>query len=217
MKKITLLLAFVFTIFTIGCSCSYNSIEGNGHEVTKVVDVSSFSKIDASHAFDIKVVVGENQKVSISTDENLLEYIEVFVKNNTLYVQTKDNTNFDGDVEVYISVENLTKIDLSGACKIDIKDIDSYDFSVDVSGACKGKLSGKVETLNLDLSGATKLNTVDLISKDVNIDMSGASKLDIYCENNLSIDASGACKIYVYGDPKSTKTDLSGASSINYK
>mgnify|MGYP001373339814 CR=1 FL=1 len=106
---------------------------------------------------------------------------------------------------------------MSGACKIDVKNIDTKNFTVDVSGACNGNFSGTVNNLNLDLSGATKINTVDLKCTNANVDLSGASKLDVFCENELIIDASGASKVYVHGDPNSTKTDLSGASSISYK
>ncbi len=102
MKKLALLLMLTFTVVTIGCSCSYNAIKGNGNEVTKEINVSDFSKIDASHAFDIEVVVGRNRDVKIETDENLMKYIEVFVENNTLYLQVESNINFKGDVKAYI-------------------------------------------------------------------------------------------------------------------
>ena len=217
MKKIIQLFLLTFAIFTIGCSCSYNSIHGNGNEITKTFNVDEFEFIDASNAFEIEVLVGESQSVKVSTDENIMEYVKVFVKGNKLYLGMESGHSYNENVKATISVESLKGIDLSGACKIDVKHIDATQFNVDVSGACKGKLSGKVTNLNMDLSGATKLNTVDLIAQNLNIDMSGASKLDVHCENELKVEASGASKINVYGDPKSSKTDFSGASSISYK
>lgn len=218
MKKSIIFFLLTLSIITVGCNGAFHStVEGNGNTTTKSFNVSEFANIDASSAFDIDVIVGESQSVKIETDENLMKYVEVFVKNNTLYLKLENNTNINGDMEVSISVETLKNVDLSGACKINIENIKTDDFTMDVSGACKGTLSGKVENLSLDLSGATKLNTVDLKTQNLNIDMSGASKLEVHCENSLTVDASGASKIIVFGDPKTTKTDFSGASSVKFK
>ena len=218
MKKIIVLLVAIFSVTIIGCSCSFHStVEGNGNLTTKSYDVSEFTKIDASHSFEIEVVVGKSQSVKIETDENLLKYVKVLVENNTLYLDLTNNVNLDGDVKAVIFVKSLNNVDLSGACKINVEDINTENFNMDISGACKGTLSGTVENLNLDLSGATKLNTVKLIAKNLIVDMSGASKLEVYCENSLSVDGSGASKITVYGNPKKIKTDFSGVSSVNFK
>ena len=217
MKRSIVFFLLVFSLIAIACNGSfYSTVEGNGNITTKSFDVSEFTSIDASSAFEIDVAVGESQSVEIKTDENLIKYVKVFVKNNTLYLETKNNVNIDGNLKAIISVNSLNGVDLSGACKINVENIKSENFRVDVSGACKGSLSGKVENLNLDLSGATKFNTVDLKAKNLNIDISGASKLDVFCENALTVDASGASKIIVYGDPQKTKTDISGASSIEF-
>ncbi len=217
MKKSIIFFLLTFSIITIGCNSSFHTVEGNGNSTTKSFNVSEFTKIDASSAFEIDVQVGESQSVKIETDENLMKYVEVSVKNNTLFLELENSTNLDGDMKAVISVESLKSIDLSGACKINVDDIDSDDFTVDVSGACKGVFSGNVKNLNLELSGASKLNTVELKAENLNIDLSGASKLDVHCENSLIIDASGASKVTVYGDPKTTKTDFSGASSVKFK
>ena len=218
MKKSIILLLLTFSIATIGCNGAFNpSVEGNGDEKTKSYTVDDFAAIDASSAFEIDVIVGQSQSVEIKMDENILEYVKVFVKNNTLFLELENNVNINGNMKAIISVESLHGVDLSGACKINVENIKTDNFTVDVSGACKGNFSGVVENLNLDLSGATKLNTVELKAKNLNIDMSGASKLEVYCENSLKVDASGASKIIVYGDPKETKTDFSGASSVKFK
>ncbi len=217
-RSIVLLLSFILVMIFTSCNGAFfPAIEGNGNRVTKSYDVSEFSSIDASHAFIIEVVVGETQSVKVETDDNLLEHVKIFVRQNTLHLDTKNNTNLEGDIKVIISAESLSGVDLSGACKIDIENIASKNFTVDVSGACKGVFSGTVKNLNLDLSGATKLNTVELKAENLNADMSGASNLKVYCSNTLNVDGSGASKITVYGNPKTVKTDFSGASSINFK
>ena len=126
MKKFTIFTLLFFSLITIGCNGSYHNINGSGNTISKTFDVSEFTNIDASHAFKIDVVVGSIQSVRIETDNNLMEYIEVYVKNNTLYLDHKNSVNLDGEVKAIISVESLKGIDLSGACKIDIKNYIMY-------------------------------------------------------------------------------------------
>jgi CxxC motif-containing protein len=218
MKKLLSLLLILISFSVIGSSCTtYSKIEGNGNSRNKNYDFEKFDAIDASSAFVIDVEVGEEQSVSIKTDDNLLKYVNVFVENNTLYLEIKNNVCISGKIYADISLEKLNNIDLSGACKINVVGVNSNRFSIDMSGACKGTLSGKTEELTIDLSGATKIDCSELIAKNVDLDVSGASKCKIYSSNSLFVDASGASKITVLGNPPILKSDISGASSIKSK
>jgi len=218
MKKSLLFSSLLLALSFIGCNGAfYSSIIGNGNSIEKEFSVSEFSKVDASHAFEVKISVGEKTSVKIETDENLLKYVKVYVKNNTLYLDVENNVNVNGNMRAIISTPNLNEVDLSGACKIDVVGIESNTFSIDMSGACKGTFSGSTEILDIDLSGATKINSVELKAKNVTLDVSGASKCSVYSSESLFIEASGASKIVIYGDPSKIETDLSGASSITSK
>ena len=218
MNKVLLFISLLLTLILIGCSGAfYSSVKGNGNSIEKVFSVSEFSEVDVSHAFTVKISVGDETSVKIETDENLMKYVEVYVTNNTLYLDVKNNMNVNGDMRAIISTPNLTGVDLSGASKIEVDGIESNTFSIAMSGACKGTFSGTSEKVDIDLSGATKVNSIELKAKDVTIDVSGASKCSVYSSESLFVDASGASKIVIYGDPSNIETDLSGASSITSK
>ena len=122
MKRSIILFLLLISILTIGCNGAFNcSVEGNGNETTKTFMVSDFSNIDASSAFEIDVKVGESQSVKIRTDENLLEYVKVFVKDNTLHLELENSVSINGNMKAIISVETLNSLDLSGACKINVE------------------------------------------------------------------------------------------------
>jgi hypothetical protein len=214
MKKLGLLFLLLFAISTIGCSYANNSIKGNGNETSKNFEVSNFSAVDASHAYEIELSVGNETSVKIETDENLMKYVAVSVKNNTLYIGIENNLNIRGKMKAYITTPNLNGISLSGACKINADGINSENFAIEFSGACSGNVSGKSNNVNVDLSGASKLNASELKSSNVKVDVSGASKCDIFSDNSLFVDASGASFVKVFGNPKDLKSDLSGASKV---
>lgn len=218
MKKTLLFILLLSTLSLLSCNGVYHSsVVGNGDTIKKKISATEFSTVDASHAFDITISVGNETSVSVEADENILKYVEAYVKNKTLYLGIENNINIHGNIRAIISTPELNKVDLSGACKINVDGINTDKFVVDMSGACKGTFSGKTDKLYIDLSGATKINTADLIAKDVKIDVSGASKCYTYSSNSIFADASGASKIIIYGDPLKVKTDISGASSINFK
>ena len=216
MKKSILFFLLLFALPLIGCNSTFHStIEGNGNSIEKNFSVNEFSVVDVSHAFTVEVTVGDETSVKIGTDENLMEYVEVYVKENTLFIEVKDNMNIHGKMKATISTPNLNGVDASGACKINVEGIESSKFSIDMSGACKGTFSGNTEKLNIELSGATKLNTSDLKAVDVSVDVSGASKCSVYSSESMVADASGASKVVIYGDPPKVETDVSGAGSIS--
>jgi len=215
MKKTILLITMLLTLPMIGCNGAFHSsAEGDGNLIEKNFSVDEFSLVDASHAYNIKITVGDETSVKIETDENLMKYVKVYVKNNTLYLDIENNVNINGTMRAIISTPSLNGVDLSGACKIDVEGIKTNKFSIDMSGACKGTFAGSTEKLSIDLSGATKVNTEDLKAVDAIVDVSGASKCSVFSSSSLSADASGASKIVIYGDPPKVKTDISGASSI---
>ncbi len=215
MKKTILFISLLFALSLFGCNGAFqSSVEGDGNSIEKNFSVAEFSVVDVSHAFTVEITVGDETSVKIETDENLMKYVEVYVKNNTLYIGVENNVNIDGRMKAIISTPKLNGVDLSGACKIDVEGIESNKFSIDMSGACKGTFSGNTKKLDIDLSGATKLNTADLKAVDVTVDVSGASKCSVYSSSSLFADASGASKIVIYGDPPKVETDVSGASSI---
>ncbi|MCF6271038.1 MAG: DUF2807 domain-containing protein [Melioribacteraceae bacterium] len=218
MKNTLLFISLLLILALVGCNGTFfSSVKGNGNLIEKEFSVNEFSKVDVSHAFTVKISVGEETSVKIETDENLMKYVEVQVKNNTLYLDLKNNVNVNGDIRAIITTPYLNEVDLSGASKIEVDGIESNTFSISMSGACKGNFSGNTEMLDIDLSGATKINSVELKAKDVTLDVSGASKCSVFSSNSLSVDASGASKIVIYGDPSKIETDLSGASSITSK
>ena len=216
MKKTILFISLLLTVSLLGCNGAFHStVKGNGNSIEKNFSVDEFSKVDASHAYEVKITVGDETSVKIETDENLMKYVEVYVKNNTLYLNVENNVNIQGKMKAIISTPSLNRVDLSGACKIEVVGIESNKFSIDMSGACKGIFSGSTEILDIDLSGATKINTSELKAANVTVDASGASKCSVYSSESLSVDASGASKIVIYGDPPKVETDLSGASSVS--
>lgn len=217
MKKL-LVIIFLFQLTAIyGCMMKNGKDIQEGDRVNRTYEVTNFTNLDVSHAFEVDIKVGPEVSLKITAGENIHPYIIVENKENTLVLSIKSGLNNVGDIKAEVTVPNLKSVDASGACKIYVDGISTESFELDMSGACSGKLYGKVNKLEIDLSGATNLDAKDLIAEQVEVDISGASNTKVYASQSIEAEASGASNITLFGDPEKVETDLSGASNLKSK
>lgn len=233
-----LFIAFVSAF--ILSSCHYvlgERISGNGNITTKQQNVGSFNAVDVGGAIEVHVKQDAAQSVKIETDENLVQYIEVYTEGNTLKIHPRNGINLDPsrDVIIYVSapafkaigVSGASKIigdnaisgndgltiDASGASKIMIE-LDGGSVGGDVSGASSINLKGQVSKVDFQASGASHINAFDLVADEAIADVSGASSMEITANKNLKAEASGASHVRYKGSAN-VNSNTSGASSVN--
>lgn len=221
-------------------SCHYimgERIRGNGHITTRNENVGSFNSIEVGGAIEVHIKQESTESVKIETDENLMEFIDVFTDGNTLIIRTKHGYNLDPSREVVayvsapafrgigvsgasqivgdnaISVNNELNLGASGASKI-ILEVSGGNLKGDISGASNLNLKGQVAKLDMQASGASHVKAYDLIADDAYFDCSGASSAEITANKNLRVEASGASHIRYKGNA-SVSQNTSGASSIS--
>jgi phage shock protein PspC (stress-responsive transcriptional regulator) len=211
--------------------------EYRGNVETRTLQVSGFTKIDASSAYRVNIAPGKDYAVQVVGHTRDLDDSKMSVENGTLKLNQKgkicffcwndaitvtittpalDSIKGSGAVDYTVGSFSGTdfNIDLSGASKASIESLTENSTMVELSGASSATLSGKSKTLNLDLSGASKFNGSNLVVDDATVDASGASHAEINATKTLSADASGASSIVYKGNPKIDKQDESGSSRI---
>lgn len=208
---------FILLVSMTLVSCKLTGIKGNGDLISEIRTIDDFDNIDISGSFDVKIQVGESLKLEIIAESNLMKYIKTKVKNNTLYILTKENLRPRSDLNILISVPNLESIECSGVNDVIAQGINTDKFDIDLSGAASINISGKSNRLFIDVSGAADLLAKELITQDVRIDVSGAANAEVYASNSCDADVSGAGYIELYGDAKDVNMNISGAGSLERK
>lgn len=233
-----LFIAFI-SVF-IFSSCQYfggERIRGNGHITSRQENVGSFNGIDVGGAINVRIKQDQSQSVKIETDENLMEFLEVFTDGSTLVIRTRQGYNLDPSREIVayvsapvfksigvsgaskifgdnaISVNNELNLDASGASKIMLELIGG-NVTGDVSGASGLELKGQVSKIDVEASGASHVKAYDLVTDDAVFSCSGASSAEVTANKNLRVEASGASHIRYKGNA-SVSQSTSGASSIS--
>ncbi|MET0462771.1 MAG: head GIN domain-containing protein [Chitinophagaceae bacterium] len=201
-------------------------------------EAKNFTVIRLSNAFDVFLSQSNEESVAVSaSDREYLEDIKVEVKNGVLEIYYKPKKGWgrgDRKLKAYISFKQLDKLDVSGACDVDIVGVWKADgakielsgasdltgqvnitkLSFDLSGASDVKLTGTVGRLEIDASGASSFKCYDLAADYCTADVSGASDVRIQVNKEMSITASGASDVRYKGEGTIRDIRTSGASSV---
>jgi hypothetical protein len=212
MKKTYLPLLAVVALFVSGCY--WPGIRGNGHVVTDQRPVTDFSDIKGDGAFQIEWNSGA-PSLSITTDENLLRYIETRIEGKTLRLHSHDQLHPTQHIKVLITSPTLTGASMSGAVRLTATQLSCQKFYLQTAGAARITLDGKADALLADMSGAANLIAETLHTKTADISSSGAAKAQVYASEALRVSISGAGKVIYYGHPPRVERHVSGAGSIN--
>jgi len=237
MKRLFILSFITLFVFS---SCRYFSgerIRGNGNVQSQTRTAGSFTNIDVSGAIEVYVKQDSaGSSIRVETDENLLQYIEVFTRGNDLVIKPKKgfNPRPTHAVKVYVSNTMFNGFEASGACKIisENKLNNTSTVSVSLSGACdvdlditcpkvdaeasgagKITLRGETKDFRVEGSGSTNIHCFDLATENTKVSLSGAGDAQVFASVSLNVDISGAADVRYKGTP-SISQSISGAGSI---
>ena len=211
--------------------------EGNGNTSTKIINVSSFSKVELE--FDAHVHLSQGpQEVKIVASDNLLKYIEVDVKGDELVLDVKNGkclNEVNGDVNIYISNPNYEELEICGSGEITNKtalflnDLDLNikgsgaivlnslsvdDYEIKISGSGDVELSGSnADDGEVGISGSGDVDLSDLNTDNLSVRISGSGDAIVDVNNFLDVNISGSGDVKYSGSPN-VNSNISGSGSV---
>ncbi|MCB0662637.1 MAG: DUF2807 domain-containing protein [Saprospiraceae bacterium] len=233
-----LIAAGLYAIFTLKSGINKaqeEAIKGNSQVKKELRTLANFDAIHVSGQFNIILKKGE-QKVEIEADENILSYLITEVNNGELDLREKEDQVLDFTVEptVYISMEELSSLIMSGVSDVTMQDsfyTENANFSIsgasnstfymgceklkiNVSGVGEVFLKGSAQSVDMGISGSGALHGEKFKCEDAYVRVSGTGEASIYVSNDLDAGVSGTGAIYYYGNPASKITNISGVGEI---
>jgi hypothetical protein len=213
MNKITIV--FLTVCIALASGCRWVGVRGNGNIKTDDRTISAFTEIDAGGAFEIEWQSG-SPALRITTDENLLDYIESEVSGDTLRLRTREHIWPTHDVKVIVSSPTRTGARIRGAVKLTAKQLTGPKFALEASGASHVSLDGNIDELLADMTGASELNASGLQTKTAEISTTGAGDAEVAVAETLKVAITGAGKVSYSGNPTIEK-HITGAGSVHRK
>jgi hypothetical protein len=213
MKKIIFI--FLAACIVLAAGCRWVGIRGNGRIKTEDRTISAFTEIDTGGAFEIEWQSG-SPALRITTDENLLSYVESDVSGDALHLRTHDQIWPTHGIKVFISSPTRAAARISGAVKLTAKQLTGPKFALDTSGASRVSLDGNIDELLADMTGASRLQAGGLQTKAAEISTTGAGNAEVAVAETLKVAITGAGKVTYSGNPTIEK-HITGAGSIRRK
>ena len=227
-----------FSIVIIGAfflqACNFNYKKGNGNIETEAIDLKNFDKISIGGNYDVTLIQGENTRVVIETDENLLRYINTELFDKTLNINNVHHLKGSKGIKVEIYYNSINKIystgaskivneglfvadelmiNLSGAGAIELE-IETTRVKVNLTGAGVITLSGETDFQETHISGAGGLSAAELISKECSINLSGLGGAQVHAADKLEATITGVGGIIYSGNPNLIERQVTGFGKI---
>ena len=197
---VTKLLVVTFMLSFASCQkWDIFGMQGKGSLISEDIDFALVEGIILNIPADVYLTQGNEQSIRIEAQENILDNIIYSDQQGILKMSFDDNVTRCETIKVYMTIQNLRKIEIKGAGSI----ISDSDFT------CNGNLE-------ILIGGVGKVD-LSANAQDVNLDISGAGKVDLEttCEN-LKANISGSADIYLLnGAAKTADFNTSGSGKIS--
>lgn len=228
-------LILLLVLAIAGCD-SVISVEGNGNIVKVERDISSVDQLKVSGGFSVVLSQSENESLWVEADENLIDLIDTRIISGVLDISSKESISGSRDIVIYLTVKDLSEIDISGAVEISSEQELNFDeisisgsgastvnltlmadtLTADMSGANDINLDGRAENFIARLSGASDLSAFDFEVNHLNIKVTGAGDARVTARETLRVSISGAGSVTYQGDPQ-IEQEINGAGSLRKK
>ena len=235
------LLAAVFLLLGIsacddGLIIDGEDVDGSGTIVVESRDVSGFDQVTLAGEGTIILVEGEDESVTIETDDNLLAHIETRVSGGTLTIATERGVDIDPSAYVIyrVAAPEINGLTLTGAGSIELDEVEADTFSIVLSGAGGIEIdrlvadnlevrisgvgsvdvAGTVTSQDVVLSGTGDYSGRDLESVTATVVTSGVGSATVWVTADLDATVSGVGSIDYYGSPQVTRS-VTGLGDVN--
>ena len=218
MKKFTTLTSiFLLTTVLSACAQSYShhfnsgnswlggkEVKASKNYVTKQIKVSDFNQIAVSGSLDVTYTQQSGKpKVEIYTSDNIVDLLDIYVKNGKLNLGFKKNVKVSyNKLEIRVTSEDLNAVNVAGSGDFKFTNglkTDQLKMNVAGSGDITASNIQCSQGFTANVAGSGDIECKQLKAADMDISVAGSGDLKI--ENalvtsvNASVAGSGTVKI----------------------
>jgi hypothetical protein len=121
---------------------------------------------------------------------------------------------FGPELHITLSAPDVTRFELNGANRLNIKGYKQDQLTLTASGAAEVEAQGETKTVKLDVSGHGDVDLTGLKTAGADIDISGAGAATVGPSEWARVDISGMGEVNLLTRPKRLNTNISGAGRV---
>lgn len=231
------LVCFIFLASSCGNDVFNICTQGEGALEIREIDLEDIEGLDLRMSADIKIIDGDEQKITIESESNIIDkilddsevekgiweikfkgcqkssFLEITVTIPELsYLKISGSGNIESEGQLLNTDENMDlRISGSGDMDLELGDLNSIDMEIAGSGSYE--LSGTANESDIKISGSGDIMNFDMIAQDSKIHISGSGDAQLTAIESLDASISGSGDICYKGNP-SVESSVSGSGDI---
>lgn len=154
--------------------------------------------------------------MEVETDDNLLSIITTDVSGGKLRIGSKESYNTRLGVKVFITVQNLEEVAVSGSGDVEVTGLSGPSFTGKVSGSGEIKAEGVTSEVEASISGSGDIDFGKLTALKAKVSVSGSGDILVNASKSLTASVSGSGDIRYLGSPTVAKK-ISGSGDVTKK
>ena len=212
----------------------------NENDLQSAGNYTDFSEVEVSGALKVKIIQGEEYRVSYaySGSDNAISEVEIDRRGRTLEISHGRQWNQDraDDLDkllIVVEMPDITDLSATGASKIELDtkqggtltlkavgastinaNVEVARLKIDMNSASNINLSGECDQFYAEGSGGANLNAYDLNVQDAELDLSSAASAKVDVSDRLDANVSSGANISYKGNPRNKQFNKSTGGNI---
>ena len=170
------------------------SVKGSGNVIKdENRKIGAFTKIHVASGIDGYVKIGNENKVVLEADDNIINLIKTEVKDGTLKVYVDKNVKKAKKMKAYITAKSIEGLYASSGADLIVEStIKGKKLSCKASSGADLHLSAEVDNFNGSASSGADIEIKSLKAKTTNLKASSGADLDISSGSTQSLNVSAS-------------------------
>ena len=229
-KLPSLITCICLIISTTACSQRKNYSSGNWSNkkvvasntyVTKDIKVDNFKKISVAGSPDVTFTQKSGHpEVEVYTSDNIIDLLDIKVKDNTLYIGFKKNVNVSyKKLDVRVSAETLNGISVAGSGDIFLKNGLQTDDNLTINVAGSGDIKGsgiKCNDMKVSVAGSGDINANNITCNNLKVSVAGSGDMILKNVTATGTEASvaGSGSATITGTTQTASYSVAGSGDL---
>lgn len=188
--------------------------QGSGRARTERREVPGFSRLVVRSSADVRVSVGGEPSVEVTTDDNLLELVTTEVRDGELVIAARGSYSTTIGVKVAVVTRSLDGVSLDGSGDVVADGVRATRFDASIRGSGDLTASGTAEELHVDVSGSGAARLFDLASTRTWVRVDGSGDAEVTTSRSLDASVRGSGSVVYGGTPSSVASAVSGSGQV---
>ncbi|TYB30476.1 MAG: DUF2807 domain-containing protein [Candidatus Mcinerneyibacterium aminivorans] len=238
MKKYPVYLIIVLFIISCGFSKSNfgKNIANTGEMIVKKYKSDKFVNVNVNDSIKVNIKKDNSYNVNVHTDSAYIDYINVSVKGETLYLSMKKDFELKNPIIiVYISMPEVKKIEIDGSSIMNLNNMDSDNLYLEIKGSSRVygeinankliiegsdssfvNLKGRAVNLKLKIDKNSKADLKNFVVTKADFEVKNGSEVELRVTESISADILGHSEVKIKGNPGDENIHIESNSDIEW-